>query len=95
MAMILFYFLLRKIIKERFEDDKGPNTGGMGAYAPAPLITREILDKISEQVIRPTLTAMKNEGKKYNGCLYAGLMINNGEPSVVEFNCRLETQKHK
>lgn len=81
--------------KRRFDGDKGPNTGGMGAYAPAPLATNEVLNRISEKVIIPTLEAMKKEGRKYNGCLYAGLMINNGEPSVVEFNCRFgdpETQ---
>ncbi len=81
--------------KRRFENDKGPNTGGMGAYAPAPLVTEEILNRISQKVIIPTLEAMKSEGRKYNGCLYAGLMINDGEPSVVEFNCRFgdpETQ---
>ncbi len=81
--------------KRRFDGDTGPNTGGMGAYAPAPLVTEEILNRISEKVIIPTLEAMKSEGRKYNGCLYAGLMIDNGEPSVVEFNCRFgdpETQ---
>ncbi len=81
--------------KRRFENDKGPNTGGMGAYAPAPLVTEEILNRISQKVIIPTLEAMKSEGRKYNGCLYAGLMINDGEPSVIEFNCRFgdpETQ---
>jgi phosphoribosylamine---glycine ligase len=81
--------------KRRFDGDNGPNTGGMGAYAPAPLVTDEILERVSQQVIRPTLEAMKSEGRKYNGCLYAGLMIENGEPSVVEFNCRFgdpETQ---
>ena len=81
--------------KRRFDEDKGPNTGGMGAYAPAPLVTNKILKRIEEQVIIPTLAAMKSEGRKYNGCLYAGLMIKNGEPSVVEFNCRFgdpETQ---
>jgi len=81
--------------KRRFDGDKGPNTGGMGAYAPAPLVTEEILNRISEKVIIPTLEAMKSEGRKYNGCLYAGLMIKDGEPSVVEFNCRFgdpETQ---
>lgn len=81
--------------KRRFDGDIGPNTGGMGAYAPAPLVTEEILNRISEKVIIPTLNAMKSEGRRYNGCLYAGLMIQNGEPSVVEFNCRFgdpETQ---
>ncbi len=81
--------------KRRYDGDKGPNTGGMGAYAPAPLVTDKILNRISEKVIVPTLEAMKSEGRKYNGCLYAGLMIKDGEPSVVEFNCRFgdpETQ---
>jgi phosphoribosylamine--glycine ligase len=81
--------------KRRFDNDKGPNTGGMGAYAPAPLVTEEILQRISDKVIKPVLAAMKEEGRLYNGCLYAGLMINEGEPSVVEFNCRFgdpETQ---
>lgn len=81
--------------KRRFDGDKGPNTGGMGAYAPAPLVTDEILNEIIKLVIIPTLEAMKSEGKKYNGCLYAGLMIKDKKPSVVEFNCRFgdpETQ---
>jgi len=81
--------------KRRFDGDIGPNTGGMGAYAPAPIVTEDILKKISEKIIIPTLEALKKEGRKYNGCLYVGLMINNGEPSVVEFNCRFgdpETQ---
>lgn len=81
--------------KRRFDGDIGPNTGGMGAYAPAPLVTEEILKRVTEKVIIPTLKAMKSEGRKYNGCLYAGLMVHNGQPSVVEFNCRFgdpETQ---
>ncbi|MEN8194122.1 MAG: phosphoribosylamine--glycine ligase, partial [Bacteroidota bacterium] len=81
--------------KRRFDGDKGPNTGGMGAYAPAPLVTDEIMKRIEEEVIVPTLNAMKQEGREYSGCLYAGLMINDGKPSVVEFNCRFgdpETQ---
>ena len=81
--------------KRRFDGDKGPNTGGMGAYAPAPLVTDEIMEKIEYEVIIPTLKAMKEEGREYNGCLYAGLMINNDKINVVEFNCRFgdpETQ---
>ncbi len=81
--------------KRRFDGDVGPNTGGMGAYAPAPLVTDEVLKRIEDEVIIPTIKAMKNEGKIYSGCLYAGLMINNGKPKVVEFNCRFgdpETQ---
>lgn len=81
--------------KRRFDGDNGPNTGGMGAYAPAPLVTEEILKHIEDEVIIPTIKAMKSEDRKYNGCLYAGLMIKDGKPKVVEFNCRFgdpETQ---
>ena len=81
--------------KRLFDGDKGPNTGGMGAYAPAPLVTPEVLKRIEDEVIIPTIEAMKSEGREYNGCLYAGLMIKDGKPKVVEFNCRFgdpETQ---
>lgn len=81
--------------KRRFDGDKGPNTGGMGAYAPAPLVTEEVLKRIEDDVIIPTIKAMKNEGREYSGCLYAGLMIKDENPKVVEFNCRFgdpETQ---
>ncbi|MFZ0452996.1 MAG: phosphoribosylamine--glycine ligase [Ignavibacteriaceae bacterium] len=77
------------------DNDTGKNTGGMGAYSPAPLITKEILDRIENEIISPVLSAMNKEGKKFNGCLYCGLMINEGIPKVVEFNCRFgdpETQ---
>jgi phosphoribosylamine---glycine ligase len=77
------------------DGDKGKNTGGMGAYAPAPLVTTEIQKKVEETIISPVLQAMKAEGRKFTGCLYIGLMINNNEPKVVEFNCRFgdpETQ---
>ncbi|NTU68049.1 MAG: phosphoribosylamine--glycine ligase [Chlorobiaceae bacterium] len=77
------------------EGDTGKNTGGMGAYAPAPLVTPEVMRKVEEQVIRPTLAGMAAEGYPYTGFLYVGLMIERGEPSVVEFNARLgdpETQ---
>jgi len=76
-------------------DDTGKNTGGMGAYSPAPLITHDILERIKRLVISPTLSALRQEGRKFAGCLYCGLMIDNGEPKVVEFNCRFgdpETQ---
>ena len=81
--------------KRRFDGDKGPNTGGMGAYAPAPLVTNDVLKRIEDEVIIPTIKAMKSEGREYNGCLYAGLMIKDSKPKVVEFNCRFgdpETQ---
>ncbi len=77
------------------DNDTGKNTGGMGAYAPAPVVTKELLAKVEQQIITPTLRGMKSEGHPYAGCLYVGLMIKNGNPKVVEFNVRLgdpETQ---
>jgi len=82
--------------KARDDGDKGPNTGGMGAYSPAPVITREIHDRIMNDVIIPTVQGMAAEGRKYTGFLYAGVMIaQDGTPNVLEFNCRFgdpETQ---
>ncbi|RLA32467.1 MAG: phosphoribosylamine--glycine ligase [Gammaproteobacteria bacterium] len=82
--------------KARDDGDVGPNTGGMGAYSPAPVVTPEIEERILEQVIRPTLTGLREDGINYVGFLYAGLMITQeGIPKVIEFNCRLgdpETQ---
>ncbi|MCX6178526.1 MAG: phosphoribosylamine--glycine ligase, partial [Chlorobiales bacterium] len=75
--------------------DTGKNTGGMGAYAPAPVVTPEVLRKVEESIIKPTLKGMVEEGYPYTGFLYVGLMIDKGEPSVVEYNARLgdpETQ---
>ncbi|MFN3926081.1 MAG: phosphoribosylamine--glycine ligase [Pseudanabaenaceae cyanobacterium] len=78
------------------EGDTGPNTGGMGAYAPAALGTPELLAKVQAQILEPTLAALRARGIIYRGCLYAGLMVDNkGDPKVVEFNCRFgdpETQ---
>ena len=78
------------------ENDTGLNTGGMGAYSPAPVVTPEIHDRIMREVIYPTVNGMAAEGKVYTGFLYAGLMIMpNGQPKVIEFNCRFgdpETQ---
>lgn len=75
--------------KARDNGDKGPNTGGMGAYSPAPVVTEAVYARIMEQVIRPTVAGMASDGHPYVGFLYAGLMIDpNGQPSVVEFNCR-------
>ena len=77
------------------DGDEGLNTGGMGAYAPAPVVTEEILHKAETQILKPIIEAMSNEGINDKGCLYAGLMIVNGEPKVVEFNARFgdpETQ---
>jgi phosphoribosylamine--glycine ligase len=82
--------------KARDEGDVGPNTGGMGAYSPAPVVTPEIEQKIMDLVIRPTLDGMKKDGNNYTGFLYAGLMIMaDGMPRVIEYNCRMgdpETQ---
>ncbi len=82
--------------KRIFDGDRGPNTGGMGAYSPAPVVTPEVHARAMREVILPTLRGMEAEGTPYTGFLYAGLMIDaNGAPRVVEFNCRMgdpETQ---
>ena len=82
--------------KAVYDGDKGPNTGGMGAYSPAPVVTKEVHDRIVAQVIEPTIAGMAAEGNPFTGFLYAGLMISpDGEPKVIEFNCRFgdpETQ---
>ncbi len=70
------------------DDDRGPNTGGMGAYSPAPLVTPEVHQKIMDRIMIPTVKAMAAEGRPYRGILYAGLMIKDGEPKVLEFNAR-------
>jgi phosphoribosylamine--glycine ligase len=74
--------------KRIFENDKGPNTGGMGVYAPAPVVDNIVLEKVQKEIIEPTLEACKKMGHPFIGCLYVGLMINNNEPKVVEFNVR-------
>lgn len=82
--------------KARDNGDSGPNTGGMGAYSPAPVVTPEIYDRIMKEVIEPTVKGMAAEGHPYTGFLYAGVMISkNGTPNVLEYNCRFgdpETQ---
>ena len=82
--------------KARDEGDTGPNTGGMGAYSPAPVVTPEIHQRVLREVIEPTVHGMAAEGHPYTGFLYAGLMIaNDGTPKVLEYNCRFgdpETQ---
>ncbi|MBE0405377.1 phosphoribosylamine--glycine ligase [Psychrobacter sp. AOP22-C1-22] len=82
--------------KRAFEGDTGPNTGGMGAYSPAPVVTQEVHEKVMAQVIQPVVDAMNAAGHPYTGFLYAGLMIDDaGDPYVIEFNCRFgdpETQ---
>ncbi len=74
--------------KAVYDGDKGPNTGGMGAYSPAPVVTEELHGQVMEQVMLPTVKAMAAEGRPYKGVLYAGLMINEGKVKVLEFNCR-------
>jgi len=81
--------------KPIFDGDHGPNTGGMGAYSPAPVVTEEIHEKIIEKILRPIIYGMGEEGRAYKGVLYAGLMIHDGHPKVLEFNARFgdpETQ---
>jgi phosphoribosylamine---glycine ligase len=82
--------------KARDDGDKGPNTGGMGAYSPAPVVTAELHQRILDEVIEPTLRGMAAEGERYTGFLYAGVMVDaQGDPKVLEFNCRFgdpETQ---
>ena len=82
--------------KARDDGDRGPNTGGMGAYSPAPVLSDEIAERVMNEVIRPTVEGMAAEGARYVGFLYAGLMIDaSGTPKVLEYNCRFgdpETQ---
>ncbi|HSD62839.1 MAG TPA: phosphoribosylamine--glycine ligase [Ignavibacteriaceae bacterium] len=77
------------------DNDTGKNTGGMGAYSPAPVVTESVLSEVEKTIIKPVLSGMRKEGRKFSGCLYAGLMITSEGPKVVEFNCRFgdpETQ---
>ena len=74
--------------KPIFDNDKGPNTGGMGAYSPAPVVTDEIAEFVMEKVMLQTVRGMAAEGRPYKGMLYAGLMISDGKINVLEFNCR-------
>ena len=75
--------------KRIFDDDKGPNTGGMGAYSPTPIIDETLAKKIQEKIIDKTIQSMKNEGIKFKGFLYAGIMIKDNEPYVLEYNVRM------
>jgi phosphoribosylamine--glycine ligase len=81
--------------KRIFDNDQGPNTGGMGAYSPAPVVTKELEQRVMETVMIPTVRAMEKEGRFFKGVLYAGLMIHNNQAKVLEFNARFgdpETQ---
>jgi phosphoribosylamine--glycine ligase len=74
--------------KRAFDDDRGPNTGGMGAYAPAPIVTPRLHDAIIARIIEPTLAGLAREGTSFRGVLFAGIMVVDGEPIVLEFNVR-------
>jgi phosphoribosylamine--glycine ligase len=74
--------------KRAFDGDKGPNTGGMGAYSPAPAMTAEMTRRVMEEIVRPTVAAMKAMGAPYRGVLYAGLMITGEGPKLIEYNVR-------
>jgi len=74
--------------KRLLDNDEGPNTGGMGAYAPTPLVDDELYQKVKDRIIRPTLDGMKKEGAPFEGVLFIGIMVVNGEPLTLEFNVR-------
>ncbi len=81
--------------KRAYDGDEGPNTGGMGAVAPNPYYTKEVAQKCMEEIFLPTIRAMKQEGRPFQGCLYFGLMLTSDGPKVIEYNCRFgdpETQ---
>ena len=81
--------------KPVFDDDLGPNTGGMGAFSPAPALTPEVIGQVEAEILVPLLHALRTQGIRYRGAIYAGLMINQGKPRVLEFNVRFgdpETQ---
>ena len=75
--------------KRVFDNDKGPNTGGMGAYSPTPIISNDISQKIQEKIIDKTISSLRNEGITFKGFLYAGIMLKDGEPYVLEYNVRM------
>jgi len=81
--------------KAIYDGDKGPNTGGMGAYSPAPVVTEELMKEVEQKILRPTVEGLKNEGYEYRGVIYCGLIISDSGPKVLEFNVRFgdpETQ---
>jgi len=81
--------------KAAYDDDLGPNTGGMGAYAPVPFVDQTLIQEIQETILEPTIRGMAKDGNPYKGVLYAGLMLTDDGPKVIEFNCRFgdpETQ---
>ena len=74
--------------KAAYDQDRGPNTGGMGAYSPAPVLTAELLAQVEETILRTTIAGLKQEGIVFKGVLYAGLMITAAGPKVLEYNVR-------
>ena len=74
--------------KRAFDGDQGPNTGGMGAYSPAPIMTPELCRRTMTEIIEPTVRAMAEAGTPFKGVLYAGLMIEDGAPKLIEYNAR-------
>ena len=74
--------------KTVFDGDRGPNTGGMGAYSPAPVLDAAVQERVMAEIVRPTIAAMAEAGAPYTGVLFVGLMITREGPKVVEFNCR-------
>jgi len=74
--------------KRAYDGDRGPNTGGMGALSPSPLLTPQTVERTLSRIVRPTIAAMAAQGTPYMGVLYAGLMIRDGQPKLVEYNCR-------
>jgi len=74
--------------KRAFDGDKGPNTGGMGAYSPAPIFTDEVLKTVMEKIIQPTVYGMAKDGHPFTGVLFAGLMITDEGPKLIEYNAR-------
>src|SRR6202040_67555 len=74
--------------KTVFDGDRGPNTGGMGAYSPTPVLDAAMQERVMADIVRPTIAAMAKDGTPYAGVLYVGLMITRDGPKVIEFNCR-------
>jgi phosphoribosylamine--glycine ligase len=74
--------------KPAFDNDEGPNTGGMGCYSPVPVLTEDLFEEAMERIMRPTVAAMAKEGRPYVGCLYGGLILTEEGLKVLEFNCR-------